>query len=112
MTAMHSRRFCFRRRLPGFEPVGGGELCHFGDLHMAGSRVSSPTRRPYGLWLLGGRNHSLPNFPEIVLPFSGSKRSFAPEKWPIRSQLPRQAIPRCGRKTAPGVFRGMAVFIR
>ena len=25
MTAVHSRRLCFRRRLPGFEPVGGGE---------------------------------------------------------------------------------------
>ena len=58
------------------------------------------------------RNHSPSNFPEIVLPFFAWKRSFAPEKWPIRSQHPRQAIPRCGRKTASGGFRGMAAICR
>ena len=41
MTAMHSCRFCFRRRLPGFEPVGGGERGGLVRLHrgQAGEHV-------------------------------------------------------------------------
>ena len=40
------------------------------------SRVSASAKEPSGLWPqpLGGRNHSPPNFPEIVLPFSAWKR--------------------------------------
>ena len=46
------------------------------------SRVSASAKEPSGLWPqpLGGRNHSPPNFPEIVLPFSAWKRRLRLEK--------------------------------
>ena len=43
MTAVHSRRFCFRRRVLGLEPVGGGERGGLVRLHrgQAGKFVGS-----------------------------------------------------------------------
>ena len=40
------------------------------------SRMSASAREPSGLWprRLGGRNHSPPNFPKIVLPIPAGKR--------------------------------------
>jgi hypothetical protein len=53
MIAMHSRRFCFRRRLLGLEPVRGGERGGLGDL-APGVAVAAGQLDPRPLGRLGG----------------------------------------------------------